>query len=131
MNSLFLIIWHKQAALLMTQGWFCQYKMIYADHFSSAWSLYVNTVPVMKFNNSTKVKLLVLFYACKELNNGLKFMFVWYDMAYHSDNGKVLCFSGMIQHTLVIKMQNFVFLWYDTAYLSDNGAKCCLFYGMI
>ena len=111
---------------------------------------YYYTKNVWIFSNNTKVMLLVLYYACEELNNSLKFMFIWYDMAYLSDNGvkfvlffvsydtaylndysiKFVCFYGMIWHTLVIMAQKFVFSWYKMAYLNDNSANLC-WYGMI
>ena len=57
--------------------------------------------------------MLVLHHTIEKLNNGLKVMLIWYDMAY-----------------LSIKGTNLVFLWYDMAYLIKNGTKSC-FYGMI
>ena len=61
--------------------------MINMDDFCGLGS-HVITVPGKhNFTTGKNVMLFVLYHACKELNNGLKFMFVWHDMAYLSDNG--------------------------------------------
>ena len=42
-------------------------------------------------NNSVKVIFLLLYYACEKLSNGIKFMFIWYDMPYLSNNDAKFC----------------------------------------
>ena len=67
--------------------------MIYTDNFSSVQGYILILYQECKhFSNCTNVMLLVLHYACEGLNNSLKFMFIWYDMAFCSDNGpKFVC----------------------------------------
>ena len=51
------------------------------------------------FSNGAKIMLLVLYHAQSKI-------YLWYDMAYSSENG-----------------MNFVLLWYDMAYLNDNNTN--------
>ena len=59
---------------------------------------------------------------------GQNFVFLWYNMAYLSENGAKVCiFYCMKWHSLRKMVQSFVSLWYDIAYCSNIGANVCAF----